>query len=100
MLQAPHLFGREGNPYTAPNGQPWPDNAFRFALPRGGRAHIEAYDATGRRIATVLDEALAAGEHAGAWDGRTSGRAAAAGVYYLRLLAPGVQSSARMVIGH
>ena len=31
VLQAPHLFGREGNPYTAPNGQPWPDNAFRFA---------------------------------------------------------------------
>jgi len=30
VLDAPHLFGRPGNPYTAPNGDEWPDNAFRF----------------------------------------------------------------------
>jgi len=31
VLEAPHLFGRGGNPYTAPSGEPWPDNARRFA---------------------------------------------------------------------
>ena len=30
-IDAPHLFGREGNPYLASNGTDWPDNAFRFA---------------------------------------------------------------------
>ena len=30
-LDAPHLYGREGNPYLASNGTDWPDNAFRFA---------------------------------------------------------------------
>src|SRR5215475_11780573 len=30
VLDASHLFGRPGNPYTAPNGGDWPDNAFRF----------------------------------------------------------------------
>jgi starch synthase len=30
VLDAPHLFDRPGNPYTAPNGSDWPDNAFRF----------------------------------------------------------------------
>lgn len=30
-IDAPHLFGREGNPYIASNGTDWPDNAFRFA---------------------------------------------------------------------
>lgn len=30
-LDAPHLYARHGNPYTAPNGQDWPDNAQRFA---------------------------------------------------------------------
>src|SRR5262249_2937927 len=30
VLDAPHLFDRPGNPYTAPNGGDWPDNAFRF----------------------------------------------------------------------
>jgi starch synthase len=30
-LDAPHLFGRPGNPYVASNGVDWPDNAQRFA---------------------------------------------------------------------
>ncbi|WP_367026663.1 glycogen synthase GlgA [Methylococcus sp. ANG] len=32
LLDAPASFGRLGNPYLAPNGAPWPDNAERFAL--------------------------------------------------------------------
>jgi starch synthase len=31
VLDAPALFGRPGNPYSRPDGQDWPDNAFRFA---------------------------------------------------------------------
>lgn len=31
VLDAPHLYLREGNPYSQPNGEPWPDNARRFA---------------------------------------------------------------------
>jgi starch synthase len=31
VLDAPHLYARAGDPYTAPGGQPWPDNARRFA---------------------------------------------------------------------
>ena len=30
LLDAPHLFDREGGPYGGPNGD-WPDNPFRFA---------------------------------------------------------------------
>jgi len=30
LFDAPHLFDREGNPYTGPNGQDWPDNHLRF----------------------------------------------------------------------
>jgi starch synthase len=30
VLDAPNLFARPGNPYVAPNGADWPDNAFRF----------------------------------------------------------------------
>ncbi len=30
-LDAPHLFARPGNPYLAPDGRDWPDNAIRFA---------------------------------------------------------------------
>jgi starch synthase len=31
ILDAPHLFARPGNPYVAPDGADWPDNAIRFA---------------------------------------------------------------------
>lgn len=32
LIDCPALFDRPGNPYTAADGQPWPDNAERFAL--------------------------------------------------------------------
>ncbi|GAB4361952.1 MAG: glycogen synthase GlgA [Gammaproteobacteria bacterium] len=31
LVDAPGLFGRTGNPYTAPGGDGWPDNPHRFA---------------------------------------------------------------------
>ena len=31
VLDAPHLFGRPGNPYVTPDGKDWPDNGVRFA---------------------------------------------------------------------
>ena len=31
VLDAPHLFDREGGPYLDPNGRDWPDNPRRFA---------------------------------------------------------------------
>ena len=31
VLDAPHLYARDGNPYVRPDGEPWPDNALRFA---------------------------------------------------------------------
>jgi len=30
-IDAPHLYGRPGNPYGGPDGRDWPDNAQRFA---------------------------------------------------------------------
>ena len=32
LVDCPKWFGREGNPYLDSNGEPWPDNAQRFAL--------------------------------------------------------------------
>lgn len=32
VLEAPSYFQRPGNPYVNPQGEPWPDNAQRFAL--------------------------------------------------------------------
>ena len=63
-----------------------PRTTLTLALPQAGRATLAVYDARGRRVATLLDGELPAGEREVAWDGRDgAGRAAAAGVYYVRL---------------
>ncbi len=41
LLDAPHLFDRDGGPYLGPDGNDWPDNHLRFgALSRVGAALI------------------------------------------------------------
>ncbi len=50
VLDAPHLYGRPGNPYLGPDGKDWPDNPFRFAaLARAGadlaKGAVEGYRA-------------------------------------------------------
>ena len=47
VLDAPHLFGRPGNPYVADDGRDWPDNAFRFGALGWIAARIGAGDAPG-----------------------------------------------------
>jgi starch synthase len=47
VLDAPHLFDRPGNPYTAPGGGDWPDNAFRFGALSWVAARIGLGDVAG-----------------------------------------------------
>jgi starch synthase len=47
VLDAPHLFDRPGNPYTAPSGDDWPDNAFRFGALAWVAAQIGLGEAAG-----------------------------------------------------
>ncbi len=71
-----------------------PVTSIGFSLPQGGPARVTVYDSAGRRVRTLLDDVLPAGDHSVMWDGRMGdGRAAASGVYVYRLeTAAGVQS--------
>lgn len=44
LVDFPPAYNRPGNPYLDPHGQPWPDNAMRFAL----LAHVATALALGR----------------------------------------------------
>ena len=83
---------------------PWPNPtrggaSFRFAIARPGRARVSVFDLEGRRVAVPVDLEMGAGSHSGSWDGRTSGGAPApAGVYVLRLEAPGTTDTRRVTI--
>jgi starch synthase len=49
LLDAPHLFDREGGPYAGPDGRDWPDNAQRFAALSRAAARIAIDGAGGWR---------------------------------------------------
>jgi hypothetical protein len=69
-----------------------------YAIPRDSRVTLSLYDMQGRRVATLADGLVSAGRHQAVWSGTTGGRSASAGIYFLRLQAPGVNISRRLVV--
>jgi subtilisin family serine protease len=81
----------------------WP-NPFRadasigFTLPRAGETRVTLYDATGRWVRTLVLASLPAGPNQARWDGRlASGGAAATGLYFAHIEAPGFDRTLRIV---
>ena len=73
--------------------------SIRFGLPKPGHATVGVFDAKGRRVRSLVDTDLAAGEHAVSWDGRDDrGQRASAGVYFYVLLAGGTRLDQRMML--
>jgi len=71
---------------ASPNPAPRSVTA-HITLPRDEpRATLAVYDLSGRRVQTLLDRPLGAGDHQVTWDGRwTDGTPAHAGLFFLRL---------------
>lgn len=76
-----------------------PRTVIRFVLARAGHARMVVYDAAGRRVATLLDGPMVAGEHRVDWAGRDdAGHRVASGIYFYRLEADGMSLSRRMAL--
>lgn len=89
---APFLLPACPNPFN-------PRTNIRFSLARKGTAQLAIHDIAGRRVATLLDTHLTAGEHNLEWDGRGSGdEKLASGVYFIRLTANGTRQSCRVTL--
>ncbi|MDP6801577.1 MAG: FlgD immunoglobulin-like domain containing protein [Gemmatimonadota bacterium] len=72
---------------------------FEIAGSREVAASLAVYDITGRRVRTLVQKTLPPGEFEILWNGRDSdGRKLAAGVYFARLQAEGVEDSRKMVL--
>lgn len=71
----------------------------RFSVPIGGRVQLGVFDLTGRLVRVLEDADRKAGPAVVHWngDGDRGGRLAA-GVYFLRLAAPGVRESRKLVL--
>lgn len=68
-------------------------------MPTAASANLQLFDIRGRLVRVVVAGHLDAGEHLFVWDGTDSGgRAAASGVYIVRLVTPGGATSRRIVM--
>jgi flagellar hook assembly protein FlgD len=67
----------------------------RFSLPTASSVKLEAYDRSGRRVATIASGPLGSGVHTATWDARS----VPAGIYFLRLTADSGQRSLKVVVG-
>ena len=75
------------------------DATIRFTTGSGGPVSIAIYDVAGRLVRRLGDGPLAPGEHALAWDGRDDqGRGVAAGVYMIRIAAPGGTATHKLLL--
>jgi len=70
---------------------PWPTPAagrvtIAWGMARPGPVTMQVYDVAGRKVRTLLDEPVPAGEHRFAWNGEDDrGRRVGQGVYFVRL---------------
>jgi hypothetical protein len=72
--------------------------SIRFTLGKAGPVELAVYDVAGRLVSRLGRGRVGAGAHDVTWDGRDeSGRAAAAGVYFVRLSADGGTATRRLV---
>ncbi len=78
-----------------------PANAMRlaYALPSPTAVRLTVHDVTGRTVATLTDQVMAAGEHEASWSGRDdAGSAVRPGVYFARLTAAGQETSRKLLL--
>jgi hypothetical protein len=69
----------------------------RCSMPEAGPATLAINDVAGRRVRTLLDGIVGAGESRFVWDGRDdAGRAVASGVYFYRLQAAAKSHTGRV----
>jgi hypothetical protein len=85
----------------APSPNPLSSSSLlRFALATAGETRLDIFDAAGRRVASLVHAELDPGNYSVRWDGRAdSGEPLGAGLYFARLIAPGVHPhAARLAI--
>lgn len=93
LARAARLLPNVPNPFN-------PRTTLRFSLARKEHMRLEIVDPKGRRVRTLVDAALPAGDHEIVWNGTDDGgRAVASGVYRMVLIGnDGTRQSRPMVL--
>lgn len=76
-----------------------PATRIPFVLHEGSRVQLTVFDVRGTHVVTLVDEAMAAGEHVAEWSGAdANGQQVASGVYFYALSAGGQTMSRKMTL--
>jgi len=77
-----------------------PETTIRYEVPAGGgHVEVQIVDVSGRLVRTLVDGSQTEGPKSIDWDGRDdAGRQVATGVYFYRLVAPGIEESKKMLL--
>jgi len=77
-----------------------PETTVKYTLPSRGEVAVTIYDASGARVATLVDRVVsAAGAYETRWNGRDeNGAAVSSGVYFARIQHPGGTMTRKMVL--
>jgi hypothetical protein len=94
--EAPTRYALEHN-YPNPFN---PTTRIRYAVPPpGGRVLITVYNVQGQRVATLVDAEKSADFYSVTWDGTsTHGVPVASGVYFVRMAAPGFETTKKVLL--
>jgi hypothetical protein len=86
------LRGSSPNPFN-------PKTSIHFALPTAATVELAVYDVKGRRLTTLVNGRLEAGDHVATWQGTdAAGVAQSSGVYFARLSAEGTTLTHKMLL--
>ena len=76
-----------------------PDTRISFTIPESEHVQLQIFDVSGRKVKTLFDGELAAGEHSFEWDATDdAGHRVATGVYLYRLTAGNITASKKMTL--
>ncbi len=76
-----------------------PHCTIRFSLAQSEKVSLSIHDLRGRRVVSLVDERLSAGDFERVWDGHDQqGRASASGIYFMRLQAGERLLSRKMIL--
>ena len=88
-IDPPHGFNGTATTFALEGNYPNPfhtQTTIGFDLPEAVDVTLAVYDVMGRKVATLVDQFMAAGTHDVIWQGRDrSGEVLASGVYFVRL---------------
>jgi hypothetical protein len=71
-----------------------------FVVPKAAIVSVSVMDIQGRTVASLVNGTFQPGRYSALWSGQADGRAVPAGLYFIRMSAPGVQMTRRVSMTH